>query len=220
MPSLIRLEAGPDGPVFRDAADPFRALAPGEEPAAGAAVLAPLDRFRSEGEGWLDAGLTVGVRLAADEGAETLSNVLPRLALVALDFPIFRDGRAYTSATLLRERLRWTGELRAVGDVLREQAWMMVRCGFDSFAPADSSTAEQWAQKAGRFRHVYQPAADGRIVAWTERSPFPLEGGRVGDGGAGSRWGAQAREASPEDHDRPAARTPSPGLSPLERERS
>ncbi len=170
MPSLIRLEAGPDGPVCRDVDDPFTVLAPGEEPAPGEPVLAHLDRFRSEGLCWLDAGLTVGVRVPADESVESLSNMLPRLALVALDFPVFRDGRAYTSATLLRERLRWTGELRAVGDVLREQAWLMVRCGFDSFAPADGSSAAQWAAKAGRFRHVYQPAADGRPPAWAERA--------------------------------------------------
>ena len=169
MPSLIRLDRTPDGAVFRDADDPFVELATGEEPCRGAPILVPLDRFRSEGDAWLDAGLTVGVKLAADEGPETLSNALPRLALVALDFPIFRDGRAYTSAALLRERLRWTGELRAVGDVLREQAWLMVRAGFDAFAPADGSTATQWAAKAGRFRHVYQAAPDGRTVAWEER---------------------------------------------------
>ena len=171
MPTLIRLERGADGaPAFRDADDPFTTLGVGEEPAAAAAVLAPLDRFRSEGEAWLDVGLTVGVVLPADGGPEALSDVLPRLALVALDFPVFRDGRAYTSATLLRERFGWTGELRAVGDVLREQAWLMVRCGFDSFAPADGATAAQWAAKAGRFRHVYQPAADGRAPAWVERA--------------------------------------------------
>ncbi len=90
MPRLIRLEAG----AFRDADDPFTPLEPGQEPAPGVPVLAPLDRFRSEGAAWLDAGLTVGVRLAADEGPEGLSNALPRLALVALDFPVFRDGRA------------------------------------------------------------------------------------------------------------------------------
>lgn len=169
MPNLIRLEPGPDGPAFRDSDDPFAILGVGEEPDPGVPVLAHLDRFRSEGVGWLDAGLTVGVRVPAEESVESLSNVLPRLALVALDFPVFRDGRAYTGATLLRERLRWTGELRAVGDVLREQAWLMVRCGFDSFAPADGSTAAHWAAKAGRFRHVYQPAADARPPAWAER---------------------------------------------------
>ena len=166
MPGLIRLEAG----VFRDADDAFAGLEPGREPVPDVPVLVPLDRFRSEGAAWLDAGLTVGVRLAADEGPETLSNALPRLALVALDFPVFRDGRAYSSAVLLRGRMRWAGELRAVGDVLREQAWLMVRSGFDAFAPADGSTAAQWAEKAGRFRHVYQPAPDGRTVAWDERT--------------------------------------------------
>lgn len=169
MRSLIRLDRTGGALVFADADDPFVELAPGEEPCPGAPVLAPLDRFRSEGDAWLGAGLTVGVKLAADEGPETLSNHLPRLALVALDFPVFRDGRAYSSAALLRERLRWTGELRAVGDVLREQAWLMVRAGFDSFAPADASTAAQWAEKAGRFRHVYQAAPDGRAVAWEAR---------------------------------------------------
>ena len=170
MARLIRLERTEHGPAFTDADDPFVALEEGREPAPGAPVLVPLERFRSEGDAWLDAGLTVGVRLAADEGPESLSNALPRLALVALDFSIFRDGRAYSSAALLRGRLRWTGELRAVGDVLREQAWLMVRSGFDSFAPADGSTAEQWAAKAGRFRHVYQSAPDGRPPAWAERA--------------------------------------------------
>ena len=170
MARLIRLEPGAEGGAFHDADDPFRELEAGQEPCAGAPILVPLDRFRSEGDHWLDAGLSVGVKLAADEGPESLSNVLPQLKLVALDFPTFRDGRAYSSATLLRQRLRWTGELRAVGEVLREQAWLMVRSGFDSFAPADGSTAEQWAQKAGRFRHVYQPAPDGRRVAWAERA--------------------------------------------------
>jgi uncharacterized protein (DUF934 family) len=169
MARLIRLESTPEGPRFHDAEDPFTTLETGQEPAPGAPILVPLDRFRSEGDAWLDRGLEVGVRLASDEGPETLSNVLPRLKLVALDFPIYRDGRAYSSAALLRERLRWTGELRAVGDVLREQAWLMVRAGFDSFAPADDSTAEQWAAKAARFRHVYQPAPDGRPPAWRER---------------------------------------------------
>ena len=169
MARLIRLDREADGPVFRDAEDPFVELEAGQEPCAGAPILVPLDRFRSEGDAWLDRGLAVGVKLASDEAPDSLSNVLPRLKLVALDFPIYRDGRAYSSAALLRERLRWTGELRAVGDVLREQAWLMVRAGFDSFTPADGSRAAQWAEKAGHFRHVYQPAPDGRPPAWRER---------------------------------------------------
>ena len=180
MPTLIRFERGAGSPAFIEVADPFVSLAQGEEPAPGRPVLAPLDRFRSEGEAWLAAGLTVGVRLSSDEGPETLSNHLPRLALVALDFPTFRDGRAYTSAVLLRERLGWAGELRAVGEVLREQAWLMARSGFDAFAPADGSTAAQWAQKAAMFRHVYQSAQDGRPAASAERAASPYSAAQQG----------------------------------------
>ena len=89
--------------------------------------------------------------------------------MVALAFPKFRDGRAYTSARLLRERFGFKGEVRAVGDVLREQAGFMVRCGFDAFEPADGSTPEDWERAAQRFRHVYQRAADGRAPAFAER---------------------------------------------------
>ncbi len=120
---------------------------------------------------------------------------------------------------MLRARLRWTGELRAVGDVLREQAWLMVRSGFDSFAPADGSTAAQWTEKAARFRHVYQPAPDGREVAWDERaSPFPLDGGRAGDGGGSATWAMSRGDLSePDDH--PPALIPSPDPSAIEGER-
>ena len=100
---------------------------------------------------------------------EGLAYDLPRLSLVALTFPKFRDGRAYSAAALLRERYGFTGEVRAVGDVLREQAHFMVRCGFDAFEPSDGSTPEQWARSAFRFHHVYQAAADDRAPAFLER---------------------------------------------------
>ena len=80
-----------------------------------------------------------------------------------------RDGRAYTAARLLRERFGYTGQVRAVGDVLREQAHFMIRCGFDAFEPADGSTPADWAHVAARFRHVYQRAADDRAPAFVER---------------------------------------------------
>jgi uncharacterized protein (DUF934 family) len=62
------------------------------------------------------------------------------------------------------------GEIRAVGEVLRDQAFDMVRCGFTAFEPADGSDAAAWAEAAGRFRHVYQSAPDGRPPAYAERS--------------------------------------------------
>ena len=132
-------------------------------------VILSLVRFQADGDRLLSQDRRVGVRLAADEADEALAYDLPRLAVVALDFPKFRDGRALTSARLLRERYRFTGEIRAVGDVLREQAGFMLRCGFDAFEPSDGSTAEEWAAACRRYRHVYQRAADAQPPAYEER---------------------------------------------------
>ncbi len=132
-------------------------------------VIVSLTRFQNEGEWLLSEGRQVGVRLESHEEAEALAYDLPRIAVVALEFPKFRDGRAYTNARLLRERLNFAGEVRAVGDVLREQAVFMVRCGINAFEAVDGSSPEQWQTAAGRFRHVYQRAADGRTPAYAER---------------------------------------------------
>ncbi len=74
-----------------------------------------------------------GVWLAPDDDPLALEGQFDRFGLVAVDFPVFRDGRGYSSAYLLRTRLKYAGELRAIGDVLRDQLNAMRRCGFDSF---------------------------------------------------------------------------------------
>ncbi len=133
-------------------------------------VIVSLARFQAEGEDLLASNSRrVGVRIESDQEVEVLAYDLPRIAVVALTFPKYRDGRAYTSARLLRERFNYEGQVRAVGDVLQEQAGFMVRCGFDAFEPADGATPEAWTKAASRFRHVYQRAADDRQVAFEER---------------------------------------------------
>ena len=168
MPKLISRE----GPAaFAEAADSFSRLADDEAPGTDAEdVIVSFARFQADGEALLAEGHRVGVRLKPDEPVEGLAYDLPRLALVALEFPKFRDGRAFSSAALLRERYGYGGEVRAVGEVLRDLAKDMVRCGFDSFEPSDGSTVEQWTASALRFRHVYQSAADGRLPAFRERT--------------------------------------------------
>src|SRR5690606_26337428 len=94
---------------------------------------------------------------------------LPRISLVALEFPKYLDGRHYSNARILRGRYKFGGEVRAVGDVLREQAHVMLRSGFDAFEPADDSGAQEWEAATRRYRHVYQRAADGRVPAFVER---------------------------------------------------
>ena len=167
MSQLIRLDAGRfflDDDRFTVAADDL--------PAPQGDVIVSLARFHAEGDVLRADGRDVGVQIEADQSIDDLAYDLPNVAVISavfLNFPKFRDGRAFTSARLLRERYGFRGEVRAVGDVLREQAGFMVRCGFDAFAPADGSTPEQWAAAANRFRHVYQRAADDREPAYAER---------------------------------------------------
>ncbi len=164
MPKLIRLQA--DG-SFGWAEDPYTVLAD-EDPAVAGDLIVSLKRFMAESEALLGSR-RVGVRLEAGEAVEDLAYDLPRLSVVALAFPKFLDGRAYTSARLLRQRYGFAGEIRAVGDVLREQSLHMTRCGFDAFQPADGTDPQAWGAAAHRYRHVYQRGADDREPAFVER---------------------------------------------------
>jgi uncharacterized protein (DUF934 family) len=163
MQMLIRLEAG----RFVQAADDFTTLAPDVDPPAQGGVIVPFARWAEVGERLLNEGRKVGVRLTSADPVEALVPLLDRLSMVAVEFPIFRDGRGYSAAVLLRTRLGYRGELRAVGDVLVDQAWNLVRCGFDAFETKVS--ADQFAASAHRFRHVYQASADDRPPAFVER---------------------------------------------------
>ncbi len=94
---------------------------------------------------------------------------LGHLALIALVFPKFRDGRAYSQARLLRERYSYRGELRATGDVLRDQFQFLLRAGFDSFEVKKPADARVFAEAAARYSVFYQPSADGRVPALRRR---------------------------------------------------
>ena len=164
MSRRIRLSRG--GYAFED--DRFTTVADDETPPPGDVIIS-LARIQVEGDALLAQGRSLGVRLTSEESVDDLAYDLSRIAVVALEFPKYRDGRPYTGARLLRERYRFAGEVRAIGDVLREQAVFMVRCGFDGFEPADGSSPQQWAEAADRYRHVYQRAADGRVPAYVKR---------------------------------------------------
>jgi uncharacterized protein (DUF934 family) len=164
MPMLIKWRNG--RPELAE--DPFTAVADDQHLPPGDVIIS-LTRFQQDGDRLLGEGRCVGVRVEANEAVEDLAYDLPRIAVVALVIPKFRQGQAYSSATLLRTRFGYKGEVRAVGDVLREQARFMVRCGFDAFEPADGASPADWDHVIGRFRHVYQRAADGLTPAFVER---------------------------------------------------
>ncbi|MFZ1860513.1 MAG: DUF934 domain-containing protein, partial [Candidatus Competibacter sp.] len=102
----------------------------------------------------------VGVRLPNTADVTELAEDLPKLAVVALEFPKFSDGRAYSQARLLRERFGYRGEIRAVGDVLRDQLFFMARSGFDAFELREDRSLEEALAAFGDFSESYQPAAD------------------------------------------------------------
>ena len=115
----------------------------------------------------------LGVSWPNDRRESDLAPYLPHLALVALEFPVYRDGRAYTQARLLRERYGFKGEIRATGDVLRDQFLFMARAGFNAFEVKKASDAEAFAEALHAFSLRYQPAADGTPHSFRLRlNPF------------------------------------------------
>lgn len=125
-------------------------------------VLVSLARFEKEREALLARNTPVGVLLQSDQSPEKLGDDVMRLSLVALDFPKFRDGRAFSWARMLRTRLGFTGEIRAVGDFLYDQISYQHRVGFDAWLVPDTFRLEEFTKALGEMTNVYQPSADGK----------------------------------------------------------
>ena len=151
------------------AEDVFVHVADGAELQAEGAVLVSAALFLEQPDALLARAGKVGVIWPNNRDIDDLVPYLDRLAAVALVFPTFRDGRAYSQARLLRERFSWRGELRATGQVLRDQFVFMLRAGFDSFEVKKQSDAEAFAQTAKRYSVFYQPTGDGRLTALHRR---------------------------------------------------
>ena len=122
-------------------------------------VIVSLARWNACHESLLARAGKVGLLLNSAEMPEEIQ-ALERLSLIAIEFPRFTDGRGYTSARLLRERFRFRGELRAVGDVLRDQLFYLARCGIDSFALKAGKDLDGALEAFRDFSITYQAAAD------------------------------------------------------------
>lgn len=115
------------------------------------------------------------VRIEPGEEVRELLPHIDRLSLVEVNFPAFGDGRGYSAARILRES-GYTGELRAVGDVLVDQIVAMRRCGFDSFHPAKPLDDAAVDRALNRYADVYQRTIDGRAPVWAKRHPETIDG--------------------------------------------
>lgn len=114
-----------------------------------------------------DGGL--GVWLDSDEEVEAIADDLGAFQVVALNFPVFTDGRHFSSARLLRERYAYKGEVRAIGDVLRDQLFMMRRCGFDAYAVRADRDPYDALQSLTDFSVCYQAATDEPLPLFRRR---------------------------------------------------
>jgi len=128
-------------------------------------ALVSLVRWRAQAASLRGHNHGLGVVLANDETVDEIAGDLERFDLVCLEFPKFQDGRAYSQARQLRQRHGFTGELRATGNVLRDQLLFMIRCGFDAFEVNDPALVQAWQRALTEITVAYQQAADTRRTA-------------------------------------------------------
>jgi len=135
----------------------------------GARVTISHARWLKERDALAALPAQLGLRLPNDVAVAKLAGDLDRFALIVLTFPRFTDGRAYSQARLLRGRMGFTGELRADGDVLRDQLLFMRRCGFSSFVVGARAVTEGWSKAFGEFDVFYQKTQDSRPWVMRQR---------------------------------------------------
>src|SRR5215470_17014789 len=135
----------------------------------GVPVIVPAARFLADVAEIRERDAPVGVVWPNNRKVAELAPYLDRLALVALVFPTFKDGRAYSQARILRERYGFRGELRATGQILRDQFLFQVRAGFDALDVAKASDVDAFAAALARYTVFYQTAGEGRISAARRR---------------------------------------------------
>jgi len=160
--------SAPDAPIWKDGAfradDWTRYAADGGIPPGGHLIV-PLAEFIADIDRFLAHDGPLAVEVAAGESVQPLEPHVGRLAMIAVAFPKFHDGRGYSAARILRERYSFGGELRAVGDVLADQIPLMRRCGIGSFEVRNAPTrAALQAGRLAEMHHFYQPIPDAPEV--------------------------------------------------------
>ena len=123
-------------------------------------VIVPLAFWLERREALLSRAGRLAVWLDSHEEPAAIAGDLDRFALVAVNFPAFGDGRGYSIARLLRERHGYKGELRAIGEVVRDHLFFMASCGFDAFLLRDDQDPEEALTGFGDFSDGYQASVE------------------------------------------------------------
>jgi len=112
---------------------------------------------------------SIGVWLDSDEGPEELEPYINKLNLIAINFPKFADGRGYSYARILRDRFKYSGELRAMGDILHDQMFYLKRCGFDAYAVREDKDADIVIEGLNDFSECYQASTNQKLPLFRRR---------------------------------------------------
>ncbi len=132
-------------------------------------MLVSADRLLADTGAMIRHQGALGVLWPNDRSLSELAPHLDRLVLIVLGFPSFRDGRAYSQARILRERHGFRGELRATGQILRDQFLFLLRSGFDAFDVTKETDVAAFTDSVRRFSVFYQPGADGSLPVFRRR---------------------------------------------------
>jgi len=143
-------------------ADPYAAIDDAAPLPSSGGFSVSLARFKRERSDILARNASVGLRLKSDESPEQIADDVGRFSMIALEFPRFRDGRAFSWARMLRTRFAFKGELRGTGHFLYDQINFMQRTGFDAFEVGEGFSIELYERALKEMSAAYQPSSDGR----------------------------------------------------------
>ncbi|MYM25966.1 DUF934 domain-containing protein [Duganella sp. FT135W] len=156
-------------------------------PVPAGKVIVPVGVWNAQRDALLPraAAGEIGIWFASDERPEPLKEDLSNFAVVAVDFPKFTDGRGYSIAYNLRVRLGWTGELRAIGDVLRDQLFSMQRVGFDAYTTRPDRNIHDALKGLSDFSETYQASVDQKVPLFRRFNRTAAVSTGVNNDGAG-----------------------------------
>lgn len=141
----------------------------GHELSPGGCITVSLGRFLSEHDQLLHRNRSIGVRLNVSDDPGLLATHLEQIHLIELQFPKYTDGRALSQSQLLRRRYGYKGEIRAIGQVLRDQLRLMIRAGFDAMVIDESDAEAVYDFSAHEFSEFYQAASDTSDTIFLKR---------------------------------------------------
>ena len=132
-------------------------------------IIVPLALWRASRDRLIARAGRQGLWLAGDDEPAEIAEDLPHLDLIAVQFTSFTDGRGYSTGRLLRQRYGWTRELRAIGDIQRDQLFYLTRCGFDAFALRADQDVDTALHAFEEFSEAYQTAVDRPVPLFRRR---------------------------------------------------